>query len=796
MGVFPISNVQAVTDVVTNLSDQPSTIVISQPSNHSFLFTLASPDAWDEGETVILTFPSGFTASSIIEDDVDVTDNGVDRTTAADCTGVEQMSVDRVVNVFTITVCAGDGGSIIAGHVVGIEIGTNASSSGTGANKITNPSTAGTYYIDLAGTSLNRGSIPLPIISASTSGVSGSVITEVIPVPPPSGPPPAPPPEPPPEPPVVPPEPPPTPTPEPTPTPTPEPTPTPTPPSPSPAPTPSTPPSGGSALPTDIDVSVTVTAGGIPLSLVGGQISVLPGTTPVVRVSVTNPTDVSAVMVVIGDANYILSQISPDTYQGLIQAPTGSDVLNVVVTRKSGGTKVVPVAVQPSSYGLVYEIVNGVRRPVENVIVTVYSGAQTLWNASSFGESNPQRTTINGTFGWYVPDGSYTLVAERDGYETATISTASRDHVLSGSIELRRTAEVVVPIVTPEPSPILAVLPPQVAKTVTAVSVAATQAVAAINEVLSSPEAQATATVAAPVTAAVAASSTIVLASSFNLGAYLQYLITSPLLLFNRRKRKAYGVVYNAVTKIPVELAVVRLYRVSDNRLIKSAVSNAEGKYFLFVPEPGVYKLKVAKGGFIFPSVYSAGIKDDGVFLDVYTSQLITVSEKDATIAANIPMDPSEAPAHQGEHRLKMKRFLRTLQKVAAPTGVLLSFFVFVTLPGVFSGIGLGVQIVTLLISIRLATPKKPKGWGIVDATVGKAPLGNVVVRLFEPRYNKLVESTLTDNRGRYSFLLGPNEYYVSFSKTGFAEKIVRPIDYRDKKEPAPLTVNVALDTV
>jgi hypothetical protein len=101
-----------------------------------------------------------------------------------------------------------------------------------------------------------------------------------------------------------------------------------------------------------------------------------------------------------------------------------------------------------------------------------------------------------------------------------------------------------------------------------------------------------------------------------------------------------------------------------------------------------------------------------------------------------------------------------------------------------------------LLLVLRLAKAKRPKGWGIVYDEKTQKPVGNTVIRMFEPKYNKLVETTLSDSLGRYSFLLGPNEYFVTYSKPGYTDKIVRPIDYKDKPEPAPWAMNVALQHV
>ena len=102
-------------------------------------------------------------------------------------------------------------------------------------------------------------------------------------------------------------------------------------------------------------------------------------------------------------------------------------------------------------------------------------------------------------------------------------------------------------------------------------------------------------------------------------------------------------------------------------------------------------------------------------------------------------------------------------------------------------------QVLILVLVWRLARPRRPKGWGIVYDQRTKRPLRHAVIRLFEPKYNKLIETTLTDGRGRYSFLLGPNYYYATYAKTGYQDMIVQPIDTTQLKEPAPFTQNVGL---
>jgi len=63
------------------------------------------------------------------------------------------------------------------------------------------------------------------------------------------------------------------------------------------------------------------------------------------------------------------------------------------------------------------------------------------------------------------------------------------------------------------------------------------------------------------------------------------------------RVRPAYGQVRDAITHIPLDLAVVRLYEQSTNRLIMTRVANSQGKFFA-LPPSGTYVVTVSKPGY------------------------------------------------------------------------------------------------------------------------------------------------------------------------------------------------------
>lgn len=1077
---------------VSSASDTPTTLETSGAGDHTVVFT--TPSDINEGETVTIGFASAFGTSAITEDDVDVLDDGVDLTTAADCSGAEEASVAMAADTLTITICAGDGGTIANGSVVTVKVGANASASGTGSNQVVNPSAAGTYYLSIAGTFGDSGSIALPIVANDTvsvtatisqggggggdggggggcgdttnpilSGVSvtditatsatvtwntdesadskvdygtsasygslqtstslvsshsvsltglnegttyhyrvrsadlcgneasssdatfstldntapvisdiavnlscdvsatvtwstneaattetdygltssyGStdsdatlvtdhvsilnglsqdttyhyavssadasgneasstdrtfttnqdaaptnvsglsvtagdgqnslswtnpsdsdfdgvrvlVCTNGYPTSPTdpdcstlvdgvltsythaglvngttyyygvfaydacgqfasgalgSGTPIAPEEEVPPqeEPPAEEPE---------------------------AGPPPETPPSGNETSCGDGVCSATESAASCPSDCVpeepaenlpevppvvtpppttvgegelipetdvqifvaGGTIQLQPISTGEYRLLTARDLrvelladhltkSVDHVQLIVGAETYLMSLTNGD-YLADVMSPKDVTSYNVAlavsVFYTDGTSQSLSYLVQVTEDGYTFIDTDEGRQRIGNSTVTLLTG-ESVWDGSPYHQSNPIITGADGSFAWYVPNGTYVVRAEKSGYEGALSGTLSvTDHIVHPAIGLS---------LLPEPT----ILPP-------VISTPIEQTLEVLEDVRSLPAVQTAVDVAVPVATVAAITTAASLAVAFDLFPFLQYLLTSPFLFFWRRKRKGYGVVYNGISKVPVDLAIVRLFQLPEStsvpgplpqgRLMQSRVTDKGGRYF-FLAQPGLYRITVTKNGFTFPSEYLHGVKDDGSYLDVYHGEAIRVSEQNAVIAANVPMDPSQgAEAHTPSKILWRKR-LRSLQQVVAVSGVAISLVVVALRPSFLTAAMALVQLVVYFLARRLAAPKKPKSWGIVyDKETGR-PVSSVVVRVFEPRYNKLLETTVTDSKGRYTALLGPNEYYSVFERAGYEPREIRPIDLRKNTEPTELAMNIDL---
>ena len=229
-----------------------------------------------------------------------------------------------------------------------------------------------------------------------------------------------------------------------------------------------------------------------------------------------------------------------------------------------------------------------------------------------------------------------------------------------------------------------------------------------VSDVVDNPEVEKISRrVVAPVTTGVVAVSTFSFISFSNLLPFLRLLFLQPLLLLGYRKREKWGQVYNALSKLPVDLAVVRLLDAESNKVVQTKVTDKEGRY-AFVVEPGKYKIEVQKANFSFPSNLLLGYKSDGRRPDIYHGEIIEVKEDDSTITVNIPLDVVGEKTKK--QTLSMAKIGRVLQSVISILGFIITLISLIFHQfGIFGCFYLFYYL--FLIFRRLAKPIKPKGW-------------------------------------------------------------------------------------
>lgn len=296
--------------------------------------------------------------------------------------------------------------------------------------------------------------------------------------------------------------------------------------------------------------------------------------------------------------------------------------------------------------------------------------------------------------------------------------------------------------------------------------------------------------VAAPVVAVTVVANSVASFSFFNFLSYLRYLTTQPLAALFRRKRKKWGVIYNSLTKQPVDLAIVRLYDNSTKKLVQSRVTDKFGRY-TFIAPAGKYYLTVTKPKFDFPSSILQDKKEDVNYLDLYHGELIDVNEDGIVITLNIPLDPQEN--FQPAKKLIFQYYLRKIQYAAAFSAIPLAAVSLAVSPGVFTFTLFIFHCLLFMLFRRLGYQRPPKSWGVIYDKTNKSPIGRAITRIYDKKYNKLLETRVTDAKGRYAFLVDNNVYYLTTEKIGYKPEEVKDIDLVTTKRDEIVDLDIGM---
>lgn len=157
---------------ITSASDTLETSAPGQPSNHTIGFT--TPNGMLIGQTFSLTFAGAFTMGSVVEDDIDILVNGTSSSTAA-AAGADTWGVDVTGSVITFTTPTNSG--VASATPIVVRIGNHAVTSGTGANRITNPTATTSHAIEIGGSMQDSGQVRIAIVDQVT--VSANVDTSL-----------------------------------------------------------------------------------------------------------------------------------------------------------------------------------------------------------------------------------------------------------------------------------------------------------------------------------------------------------------------------------------------------------------------------------------------------------------------------------------------------------------------------------------------------------------------------------------------------------------------------------------
>jgi peptidoglycan/LPS O-acetylase OafA/YrhL/5-hydroxyisourate hydrolase-like protein (transthyretin family) len=246
---------------------------------------------------------------------------------------------------------------------------------------------------------------------------------------------------------------------------------------------------------------------------------------------------------------------------------------------------------------------------------------------------------------------------------------------------------------------------------------------------------------------------------------YLAYLFSEPFGILFRKRNRGWGIVYNSITKQPIDLAVVRLID-KDGKLVQTRVTDTHGRYN-FVVDPGEYSIVVQKDEYFFPSQILRDKKGDAKYSNLYFGEILDIGKDEKMVVHyNIPLDI--APNAKKNIHVILASLLQEAQRSIALIGPTFALISFVLRPTLLFFFLILLHLFLYVLFRRFTYSPAIKTYGsILDRETG-FPLGHVIVKLFDVQYNKLLDTKVTNSKGQYNFLVGENDYFVSAEKNGY----------------------------
>lgn len=260
-----------------------------------------------------------------------------------------------------------------------------------------------------------------------------------------------------------------------------------------------------------------------------------------------------------------------------------------------------------------------------------------------------------------------------------------------------------------------------------------------------------------------------ILSNTLNLWNYLTHFISWLLSLLGlRRGRKAaWGVVYDSITKNPLDLAIVRLFDAQTQKLLDTQVTDKQGR-FSFLVAKGTYSITATKLPMVFPSRLVTS-SSDGPYTNVYLNGSLTLSDPEKPITISIPLDPPEGT--QLKTSLNFMGAVRQILEKSSKVSLVASFGISIALavytPSTLNTVLLIVNWLYASYQVFLML-KKEKPWGIVFDALTFKPVSLAAISIFDAHEKKLLRTRLTDYAGRFTFLAPPGDYLLTVTKSAY----------------------------
>lgn len=258
----------------------------------------------------------------------------------------------------------------------------------------------------------------------------------------------------------------------------------------------------------------------------------------------------------------------------------------------------------------------------------------------------------------------------------------------------------------------------------------------------------------------------------------INYFLSVFLSWFGIKRKKRWGRVYDSSSGKGLDLALVRLFRQDDMKLVGTVATDIRGEYY-FTAEPGHYMITVSKENYLFPTqIYAQDNPNGGknsAAASTYVGQSITISRNDDMLNIDIPLDQKKgAKGEFLKSKLKVVQFFDIitlwLAKLFLPSlliGLGMALFAVLVIPNTLNIVtAMAYGIITIVYS--LAKMITIRHYSMIIDSETKQPIGGAVLSLFDSKYNTLKETKTSDEYGRVIMRAKQGSYYLKAQKPGY----------------------------
>ena len=214
-------------------------------------------------------------------------------------------------------------------------------------------------------------------------------------------------------------------------------------------------------------------------------------------------------------------------------------------------------------------------------------------------------------------------------------------------------------------------LPPQVQEVLKQITTAAAPAIAVAKKIIQKAGQPISAVTGIGVAISGAASAVSLASSGVSLFSYLQYALSNLFVLFGiKKKTRAWGTVYNALTKQPLPFTKIQLLG-SDQRVLETRITDRQGRYGFLINAGGIdpqatldLQIRPIRDGFQFPSTRSTDASDTLLYGQLYRGGIVQVHPNEL-IKFDVPLEPIAQEAPSIKHQIPKVRLHNFLANIS-----------------------------------------------------------------------------------------------------------------------------------